>query len=128
MRLLLDTHVILWALDDFNLLSDEMISAARALPSPTFVASAASLWEIAIKVAKGKLHAPADLPAKLRRDGFEILEVTAEHAWAVRTAPAAVANKDPFDRLIFTQAKLERLTLATRDEVLLRSGLDVIRA
>jgi PIN domain nuclease of toxin-antitoxin system len=57
-----------------------------------------------------------------------LLDVTAALAWAVRTVPEALAQTDPFDRLIFTQAKLDRLTLATRDAALLRSGVDVVRA
>ncbi|MEJ0064317.1 MAG: type II toxin-antitoxin system VapC family toxin [Caulobacteraceae bacterium] len=128
MRLLLDTHVVLWALEDHRLLSDDMIAVLRSSPRPRFIVSAASLWEIAIKSAKGKLTAPADLPARLERGGFEILDITAGHAWAVRTIPEVLAHKDPFDRLIFTQAKLERLTLATRDAALLKSGVEVVHA
>jgi PIN domain nuclease of toxin-antitoxin system len=128
LRLLLDTQVVLWALEDHRLLSEEMIGVLRSFPRPRFIVSAATLWEIAIKSAKGKLSAPADLPARLERDGFEILDITAGHAWAVRTIPGVLAHKDPFDRLIFTQAKLERLTLATRDAALLKSGLDVVSA
>jgi PIN domain nuclease of toxin-antitoxin system len=128
LRLLLDTHVVLWALEDHRLLSADMVAVLRSIPRPRFVVSVASIWEIAIKSAKGKLTAPADLPAILARAGFEILNITAEHAWAVRTAPEVLVHKDPFDRLIFTQAKLERLTLATRDSALLKSGLDVVHA
>lgn len=128
MRLLLDTHVVLWALEGDSLLSRELIEAMRSRPQSDCVVSAASLWEIAIKVAKGKLRAPHDLPDRIKRDGFEILPIMAEHAWAVRNLSDALAHKDPFDRIIFTQAKLEKLTLATRDAVLLQSGLDIIRA
>jgi PIN domain nuclease of toxin-antitoxin system len=127
-KLLLDTNVVLWALEDYGLLSDEMVRVLRSLPRPRFVVSAASIWEISIKAAKGKLRAPDDLPARLQRQGFELLSITPEHAWAVRDLSRELAIKDPFDRLIYVQAKLERLTLATRDAALLRSGLEVIRA
>jgi PIN domain nuclease of toxin-antitoxin system len=127
-KVLLDTHVVLWALEDHRLLSADMVRVLRSLPRPRFIVSAASIWEISIKAAKGKLRAPADLPDRLLRQGFELLSVTPVHAWAVRDLSGELTNKDPFDRLIYIQARLEGLTLATRDAVLLRSGLDVVRA
>jgi PIN domain nuclease of toxin-antitoxin system len=127
-KLLIDTHVALWALEDYRLLSADMVRVLRSLPRPRFVVSAASIWEISIKAAKGQLRAPADLPRRLLGQGFELLPVTPEHAWAVRGLSGELANRDPFDRLIYVQAKLEGLTLATRDAVLLRSGLDVVHA
>ena len=126
MRLLLDTHVVLWAFDDPMSVSPVLREALRRR---TWAAvSAASLWEIAIKTAKGKLEAPDDLPARLAQAGFEILAVTPRHAWAVRDMPPVLRAADPFDRLLYTQAPLEGLTLATRDGALLRSGLDVLKA
>jgi PIN domain nuclease of toxin-antitoxin system len=127
-RLLLDTHVLLWVLAGDRSLSTELVRTMRAQPQPRMLVSAASLWEIAIKVAKGKLQAPADLPAVLVRIGFETLAVTPEHAWAIQAVSHRLATADPFDRLIFAQARLEGLTLATRDAKLLRSGLEVIPA
>jgi PIN domain nuclease of toxin-antitoxin system len=120
--------VALWALQDYRLLTDEMASVLRRTPRPQFIVSAASIWEIAIKSAKGKLQAPRALPQRLEAAGFELLAVTPEHAWAARDVPAQLMTQDPFDRLIYVQAKLGGLTLATRDAVLLRSGLDVIEA
>ena len=128
MKLLLDTHVVLWALEGERSLSPELMHSLRALPRAALFVSAASLWEIAIKAAKGKLRAPSDLPARLRSDGFEILAVSAEHAWSIRSQPPFIRTKDPFDRLIVAQALSEGLTLATRDAALLRSGVDVMRA
>lgn len=128
MKLLIDTHVVLWALEDYRLLSADMARVLRLTPRPRFMVSAASIWEISIKAAKGKLRAPADLPERLLRQGFELLSVTPAHAWAARGVSGELANRDPFDRLIYVQAKLEGLTLATRDAVLLRSGLDVVQA
>jgi len=128
LRVLLDTHVVLWALEDHTLLSRDMIELLRVHPRPDFIVSVASLWEVAIKMAKGKLRAPADFPDRLSRDGFELLPVSAKHAWAVGSVPQILAQKDPFDRLIFTQAKLDGLVLATRDAALLRSGLHVVAA
>jgi PIN domain nuclease of toxin-antitoxin system len=126
--LLLDSHVVLWVLEGDRNLSSELIEALRATPRAELVVSAASLWEIAIKVAKGKLHAPSDLPARLRSDGFELLPVSPAHAWAVRSLPFSLRTRDPFDKLIVAQAKTEGLTLATRDRALLSSGVDVMPA
>jgi PIN domain nuclease of toxin-antitoxin system len=125
-RLLLDTHVVLWLFDDPRLVSPALIDTLRRRPA--LVVSVASLWEIAIERAKGKLRAPDDLPDRLSRAGFEFLPVTASHAWAVRAPSFGPANKDPFDRLLYAQALIERLTLATRDAELLASGLDVVEA
>ncbi len=126
MKLLLDTHVILWLFSASETLSDEVLDAIA--DGTSTVASVASLWEIAIKVAKGKLATPTDLPRLLIEAGIEILPVSISHAWAVRTAPAVMKTADPFDRLIYAQAKVEGLTLATRDDALLHSGLVVLKA
>ena len=126
MRLLLDTHVVLWLLDDPRLVSPALLDTLRRRPA--LVVSVASLWEIAIKRAKGKLRAPDDLPDRLAQAGIELLPVSASHAWAVRAPTFGPAHKDPFDRLLYAQALIERMTFATRDAELLASGLDVIEA
>ena len=112
MNLLLDTHVLLWALaDDPELAGD----AREAIidPSNLVIVSAVSAWEIVIKANLGKLRAPDDLPMQLRRAAFEPLPVTIEHAMAVGELPAHHA--DPFDRLLVAQSRTEELTLVTRD-------------
>ncbi len=90
--------------------------------------SVASLWEIAIKSARGRLRVPEDFPSRILDAGIELLPVTANHAWSVRGGPAGLATADPFDRLILAQAMIEGLTLATRDRALLASGIDVLKA
>ena len=75
--------------------------------------SIAGLWEIAIKSALGKLDAPADLPERVQEFGFELLPVTPEHAWHVRSLPHH--HGDPFDRLLIAQAQLEKLPIVTAD-------------
>jgi PIN domain nuclease of toxin-antitoxin system len=126
LKLLLDTHVVLWALEDPMLVSPALREALR--DGASAVVSAASLWEIALKSAKGKLAAPDDLPSLLVAGGIEILPVSARHAWAVRSPPAPLRTADPFDRLIHAQAVMEGFTLATRDAALLESGAMVLRA
>jgi len=75
--------------------------------------SVASLWEIAIKTALGKLDAPDDLPARVGEMGFEMLPVEPDHAWAVRSLPHH--HSDPFDRLLIAQAQAERMPIVTAD-------------
>ena len=112
MNLLLDTHVLLWALADDPSLA---APARRAITDPrrqVFV-SAVSAWEITIKKALGKLRAPDDLADQLDRRRFTALDVTIEHALAV--GELADHHADPFDRLLVAQARVEQVTLVTRD-------------
>jgi len=115
MRLLLDTHVLLWVMADDPALSP----AARATISRADMvyASAVSLWEISIKAGLGKLKIDQDrLVEQLLTAGFEPLPVTWEHAAAVRHLPDL--HRDPFDRLLVAQAMSEPLRLLTTDKIL----------
>jgi PIN domain nuclease of toxin-antitoxin system len=123
-KLLLDTHALLWWLDDDDRLDR---SAADAIADAAFVAvSAASAWEIAIKQAIGKLTGPDDLPAELSSNGFTELPVTVAHAVAAGALPPHHA--DPFDRMLVAQCRLEGLTLVTRDDRLADYGIAHLRA
>jgi PIN domain nuclease of toxin-antitoxin system len=102
--LLLDTHVVLWWLADDPSLSEEIKD--RLDHEPDVRVSAATLWEIAIKQALGKIAAPADLPERVRDIGFS-------HAIAAGRLPPI--HRDPFDRMLVAQARCEDLTLVTRD-------------
>lgn len=111
MRLLLDTHVVLW-----------WLTGAPELPAdvsemldhePDVYLSAASVWEVGIKQAVGKLDGPADLTDLLRAAGFVPLAIDATHAAAVARLP--LIHRDPFDRILVAQARCEELTLVTRD-------------
>jgi PIN domain nuclease of toxin-antitoxin system len=113
--LLLDTHVLLWVMRD----ADELTSNARELIAQADVVfvSAASLWEVAIKSALGKLPVdPERLQKQLALAGFEPLPVTWSHATAVHALPHH--HRDPFDRLLIAQAMTEPLHLLTRDAAL----------
>jgi len=115
MRLLLDTHVFLWALSGSPALKP---SARQGIEAADAVyVSAASLWEIAIKVRLGKLAAdPHELAAAIQASGFIELAVTAAHA--AGAAQLEAHHNDPFDRLLIAQAKAEPLRLLTADTVL----------
>lgn len=115
MRLLLDTHALLWWL-----LDDPALPAAprRAIERAEAVfVSAASVWEVAIKQRLGRLPeltlGVAELPALIRESRFLPLAVDDRHAAAVATLP--LHHRDPFDHLLIAQALTERLTLVTRD-------------
>lgn len=112
MTLLLDTHVLLWWLEDPNLLSKNARTAIRDGGNTVYV-SAAVAWEIAIKKALGKLDAPDNLEKVLEANRFLPLPVTIPHALAVLSLPRH--HRDPFDRLLIAQALLEGFRLVSRD-------------
>lgn len=125
MRLLLDTHVLLWALtDDARLRPDvrDRIADGRT----EVLVSAASAWEIAIKRALGRLQVPGDLAIQLEAARFEGLDITIDHALAVGDLPDH--HRDPFDRLLVAQAQVDRLTLVTHDPQIQRYDVAVLAA
>jgi PIN domain nuclease of toxin-antitoxin system len=124
LRLLLDTHALLWWLSDSPHLSHEARSAIKS--STAVYVSAATAWEISIKKARGKLEAPDDLEDVLRANRFEPLPITMTHACAAGSLPAH--HRDPFDRMLVAQARAESLTLVTRDESLKKYGVRVLTA
>ncbi|MBW2077682.1 MAG: type II toxin-antitoxin system VapC family toxin [Deltaproteobacteria bacterium] len=125
MNLLLDTHVLLWWLDDHPSLSQRAKSVIADGKNLAFV-SAAVIWEIRIKHALGKLEIPANFLKVLDQQGFELLDITVDHAYAVGDLPSY--HRDPFDRMLVAQAKLERLTLVTRDPRLKKYKIPIINA
>jgi PIN domain nuclease of toxin-antitoxin system len=126
-RLLLDTHVALWAVIDSPRLDPEVRS--RLLdPANDVVVSAASVWEIAIKHALRRDRMPVSGETALGHfcaSGYRLLPVTPEHAAAVETLPPL--HRDPFDRMLTAQAAQEPLVLVTHDPVLARYRQDAIR-
>jgi PIN domain nuclease of toxin-antitoxin system len=111
MSLLLDTHVVLWWLADAPSLSDEI--KARLDQDPDVCVSPATIWEVTIKQAIGRIKEPADLPERIRDSGFTELPITSAHAMAAGRLP--LIHRDPFDRMLVAQAQCENLTLVTRD-------------
>jgi PIN domain nuclease of toxin-antitoxin system len=129
MKLLLDTHVVLWAASDPDELADEARSALENSEHEVLV-SVVTAWEIAIKQSLGKLELPKPaeqwLPEVLRKCGFELAEVGLAAALRVRALPWH--HRDPFDRLLVAQAAEDGYTLVTRDPVLSAYGVSVLRA
>ncbi len=112
MKLLLDTHVVLWALGS----PERLTPAARKVlqePEHVIFASAVSAWEIEIKRAIGKLDAPDDLLEQLALLRFSELPLRLTHVRALSRLPAH--HPDPFDRMLVAQAAAEDLVFVTRD-------------
>lgn len=122
MSLLLDTHVVLWWLADDPTLSEDVKS--RLDVEPDVYVSSATVWEIAIKQAIGKISQPADLPDVIRGSGFRELLISFEHAIAAGRLP--LLHRDPFDRMLVAQANCENLTLVTRDANCQKYEVDVL--
>jgi PIN domain nuclease of toxin-antitoxin system len=121
---LLDTHVVLWwLLDDPTLSSDikEHIDE-----EPDVYVSAATIWEVAIKQAAGKLTGPAGLLERIQENGFVSLPISFEHAVIAARLPPI--HRDPFDRMLIAQAQCENLTFVTRDENCRRYELSILQA
>lgn len=125
MRLLLDTHVVLWALGDPPSLADRA-RAAIGDPSNIVVVSAASLWEISTQRTAGKLSVPDDFFDEVWAAGFEPLPISSEHAWAAGGLP--LHHRDPFDRMLVAQAQLEGFTIVTGDSKLAAYQVAILAA
>lgn len=123
MRLILDTHLLLWWLMDSPLLSQP----ARQLigdPENTVFVSAVSLWEVWLKASLGKLGLPDDFEKRLAEESFENLPLTAAQTREVVSLPWR--HRDPFDRMLVAQARTEKLTLLTADDIVAGYG-DFVR-
>lgn len=124
MKLLLDTHILLWWLNDSADLNDN----ARVMiadPENLVYVSAVSLWEIVIKESIGKLKMPKEWRTVIQDKSFRRLSVTWGHTLKVADLPQI--HRDPFDRLLISQALMENLTLLTNDDIICRYPGDILR-
>jgi PIN domain nuclease of toxin-antitoxin system len=116
MKILLDTHAFLWFVDDNPRLSQPARVLIESEDSEPFL-SVASLWEIAIKISLGKLTLNQSyevfIPHHMALNGIGILHISIEHTAAVTTLP--FHHRDPFDRLLVAQSKIENVTLISAD-------------
>lgn len=122
MRLLLDTHVFLWWREASPRLNEESVRTIGG--ADVVFVSSASAWEIAIKVALGKLTIPGPLEAAMEESAFEGLPIMFSHAAAVAALPPH--HRDPFDRMLVAQALAEGLTIVTHDRRLEPYGVPVL--
>lgn len=124
MRLLIDTHLILWWIADDPLLS-RIGSALISDPNNTIFVSPVSTWEIWLKKSLGKLEIPDQFEEFLAREEFEALPLTAAHTRGLADLPWH--HRDQFDRMLVAQAQAADLTLLTADERLMAYGSFVKR-
>ena len=115
MKLLLDTHAFLWALSEPNRLSKKQIAAMED-PTNKVYLSSISITEIAIKASLGKLELSFDPIDAAERSGFEMLDFSAKDALLLKDLPSH--HRDPFDRLLITQAISRKLVLVTQDSLM----------
>lgn len=125
MRLLLDSHVIVW----WSAYPSRLQAKTRDLitrPENEVFISAASTWELGLKMALGKLRLPADYTTQLLQQGLDELPVRVVHT--VRAAQLPLLHNDPFDRLLIAQALVESLVLVTTDRQIVRYDVPVLDA
>ena len=125
MKLLLDTHVLLWWLEDNPALSD-IGRALIANRENTVFVSAVSLWEISLKQSLGKLRLTENFDEVLAAQPFENLPLTAAHTREVVNLPWH--HRDPFDRVLVAQARVSGLRLLTADERIRAYGESILYA
>jgi PIN domain nuclease of toxin-antitoxin system len=123
--LLLDAHAVLWWLADDATL-DPAARSAIADPGNDVLVSAASIWEIEIKRALGKLVAPTGLVGAVEEAGFDVLPITGPDAERAGTLPSH--HRDPFDRMLVAQADRVGAIVVSRDAAFVAYGVDVLEA
>jgi PIN domain nuclease of toxin-antitoxin system len=121
-RFLLDTHVFLWWLIDDAQLGEKCKAFIQNERNDVFV-SAATIWELSIKSALGKLQAPEDMDAIVEDEGFEKLPISLYHGQLAGSLP--LLHRDPFDRMLIAQAQAEGLILITADADIAAYGLRI---
>jgi PIN domain nuclease of toxin-antitoxin system len=119
-RFLLDTHVMLWWLDDAPELGPRCRELLGDERNEVYV-SAATAWEISIKTACGKLEAPEDIDTIVEEEGFSKLPISLYHGQLAGRLPAL--HRDPFDRMLVAQAQAEGLVLVTVDENIIQYNI-----
>jgi PIN domain nuclease of toxin-antitoxin system len=123
-RLLLDTNVLIWRQEG---LLDRIGSATEAIgTADELLVSVVSFVEIGIKAATGKLHMPVGLRERVLESGARILGLTPEHGLGIAELP--LHHRDPFDRLLISQARSEGLTIVTADPHFARYDVPVVLA
>lgn len=127
MRVLLDTHALLWWLFDDLQLSNPAREVIKSIDNQVF-ASSASAWEIATKHRLGKLpeaeEASRNLPELLRAARIDALLITVEHA--IAAGSLASPHRDPFDRMLIAQAMIEKMAIVTSDSEFAQFDVKII--
>jgi len=125
MSYILDTHVLLWWLDDPKLLSLEAQKIIHDSTNLVYISSV-STWEIVIKQSLGKLEVPKNIFAVIKKANFFELPISIEHTKCLSTLQDY--HKDPFDRLLIAQAIVEKSTLITSDKMIAKYPIPTVHA
>ena len=124
MRILLDTHILLWWLKDDRRLSDTAVNIIGNAANDIYI-SAVNAWEIAIKKSLGRVQIDMDEFLKsIKSSGLGVLNITVNHACQVSNLPNH--HKDPFDRMLIAQSIIEPMRLLTHDDTLVQYGKHVL--
>lgn len=124
-RFLIDSHVLLWWADKPEVLSTDARLALADGRNTVFV-SVASIWELGIKQAAGKIRLPEDIRTLINVNRFDVLPIAAEHAITASALPPH--HRDPVDRMLIAQANSEGLTLVTGDEMIRQYDVKLLAA
>jgi PIN domain nuclease of toxin-antitoxin system len=125
MNFLLDTHVLIWALENNPTLSE--LSRNNIIDGSNMVfVSPVSVWEIGIKKSLGKLETPDNLLEEIKAHRFNLLQINFNHAHLAGNLPDI--HRDPFDRMLIAQAIIEKLTLITRDKSIAEYNVQTLKA
>lgn len=125
MNLLLDTHVLIWALENNPTLSAAARESICNAQNMVFV-SAVTVWEIEIKKNLGKIEIPDNLQEEIELHRFTPLPINFEHAQLA--GALSLHHRDPFDRMLVAQAITEKLTLVTRDQAIAAYKVNLLGA
>lgn len=112
MKIIIDTHIFLWALGEPDKLTEKERREIETMANVIYV-SAVSITEIMIKASLGKLDVPFDPVAAARESGFELLDFSAEDALPLKSMP--YHHKDPFDRMLIAQAQARKYRIMSRN-------------
>jgi PIN domain nuclease of toxin-antitoxin system len=123
MRILIDTHILLWWMMNDSKLSARAADLIKSRETVVFL-STVSIWELRIKESLGKIKLPVTFADDLKQERFEMLSIHPEHAHSVSTLP--MHHRDPFDRLLIAQAITEDLTLVTHDNAFAQYGVSCL--
>ena len=123
MRVLLDTHTLIWGLcepDRLNVKTKELLAN---IDNIIFV-SIASMWELQIKKSLNKITLPDNFTSQLQEHGYELLNITNEHISKLDTIP--MIHRDPFDRMLISQCIYENIPLVTKDTEIIKYNIQTI--
>ncbi len=124
MRVLLDTHILLWWLKDDRRLSAEAVNIIED-PTNDILISAVNTWEIAIKKSLGRIQIGMnELLESIKSSGLGILNISVNHTCQISNLPKH--HKDPFDRMLIAQSIVEPMRLLTHDDTLIQYGKHVL--